>query len=322
MAFSHKDSNVWGSCKSQFLLNETQILDDLNLVDKEDVIDALTTTFNITVDKPVSSLVQEQNSHRSADEHWKSNQTANEKPIFFSSMSSQPIFPRNDKKLTEIIQIEEEIVPVEVQAEPVSPVQVQPENSSSETEENTESGSNEAENSNDSTSNELSLEHLTYNSDINSHESVGVSDPVSQFESVEFDHRLPQLNIPSNGRSHEFPMFLDRRINRDHPAGNIIGEASALVLTRSRSANANICLHAAFLSQEVPKKVADALEDNSWVEAMQEELFQINKQKVWELVDLPDGAEPIGTKWVFRNKKDDRGIVIKNKARLVLQGYV
>ncbi|KAK9073356.1 hypothetical protein SSX86_007680 [Deinandra increscens subsp. villosa] len=235
-------------------------------------IDALTTAFNITVDKPVSSLVQEQNSHR------------------------------NDKRLTKIIQIEEEIVPVEVQAELVSPVQVQPENSISETEENIESGSNEAENSNDSISNELSLEHLTYNSDINSHESVGVSDPVSQFETVEFDHRLPQLNIPSNGRSHEFPMFIDRRINRDHPAGNIIGEASAPVLTRSRSANANICLHAAFLSQEVPKKVADALEDNR--------------------LDLPDGAEPIGTKWVFRNKKDDRGIVIKNKARLVVQGYV
>ncbi|KAK9071824.1 hypothetical protein SSX86_008253 [Deinandra increscens subsp. villosa] len=108
---------------------------------------------------------------------------------------------------------------------------------------------------------------------------ITVDKPVSSLVQEQNYHRLPQLNIPSNGRSHEFPMFLDRRINRDHPAGNIIGEASAPVLTRSRSANANICLHAAFLSQEVPKKVADALEDNNWLEAMQEELFQINKQK-------------------------------------------
>ncbi|GKD87008.1 retrovirus-related pol polyprotein from transposon TNT 1-94, partial [Tanacetum coccineum] len=42
---------------------------------------------------------------------------------------------------------------------------------------------------------------------------------------------------------------------------------------------------------------------------------------VWTLVDLPNGKRVIGTKWVYRNKKDERGIVIKNKARLVAQGY-
>ncbi|GJX94948.1 ribonuclease H-like domain-containing protein [Tanacetum coccineum] len=44
-------------------------------------------------------------------------------------------------------------------------------------------------------------------------------------------------------------------------------------------------------------------------------------QHVWTLVDLPNGKRAIGTKWVYRNKKDERGIVIKNKARLVAQGY-
>nr|GFA30783.1 copia protein [Tanacetum cinerariifolium] len=43
--------------------------------------------------------------------------------------------------------------------------------------------------------------------------------------------------------------------------------------------------------------------------------------KVWVLVDLPHGKRAIGTKWVYRNKKDERGIVIKNKARLVAQGH-
>ncbi|GKA11611.1 putative ribonuclease H-like domain-containing protein [Tanacetum coccineum] len=81
------------------------------------------------------------------------------------------------------------------------------------------------------------------------------------------------------------------------------------------------CLFACFLSQEEPKKVIHALKDPSWIEAMQEELLQFKLQEVWTLVDLPNGKRAIGTKWVFRNKKDERGIVIKNKARLVAQGY-
>ncbi|GJV92881.1 retrovirus-related pol polyprotein from transposon TNT 1-94 [Tanacetum coccineum] len=54
---------------------------------------------------------------------------------------------------------------------------------------------------------------------------------------------------------------------------------------------------------------------------MQEELLQFKLQEVWTLVDLPNGKRAIGTKWAFRNKKDERGIVIRNKARLVAQGY-
>ncbi|GJS30940.1 putative ribonuclease H-like domain-containing protein [Tanacetum coccineum] len=81
------------------------------------------------------------------------------------------------------------------------------------------------------------------------------------------------------------------------------------------------CLFACFLSQEEPKRIAKALSDPAWVEAMQEELLQFKLQKVWILVDLPKGKRVIGTKWIFRNKKDERGIVTRNKARLVAQGY-
>ncbi|GJS74666.1 putative ribonuclease H-like domain-containing protein [Tanacetum coccineum] len=81
------------------------------------------------------------------------------------------------------------------------------------------------------------------------------------------------------------------------------------------------CLFACFLSQAEPKKVIQALKDPSWIEAMQEELLQFKLQQVWTLVDLPHGKRAIGTKWVYRNKKDERGIVIRNKARLVAQGY-
>nr|GFD15494.1 putative ribonuclease H-like domain-containing protein [Tanacetum cinerariifolium] len=54
---------------------------------------------------------------------------------------------------------------------------------------------------------------------------------------------------------------------------------------------------------------------------MQEELLQFKIQNVWILVDCPKGVRPIGTKWVLKNKKDERGIVIRNKARLVAQGH-
>nr|GEV96090.1 retrovirus-related Pol polyprotein from transposon TNT 1-94 [Tanacetum cinerariifolium] len=70
-----------------------------------------------------------------------------------------------------------------------------------------------------------------------------------------------------------------------------------------------------------PKKIFDALQDPSWVEVMQEELLQFKIQNAWTLVDCPKGVRPIGTKWVLKNKKDERGIFIRNKARLVAQGH-
>nr|GEX79868.1 uncharacterized mitochondrial protein AtMg00810-like [Tanacetum cinerariifolium] len=59
-------------------------------------------------------------------------------------------------------------------------------------------------------------------------------------------------------------------------------------------------------------------EESNGVEA-DEELLQFKIQKVWSLVDCPKGVRPIETKWVLKNKKDERGIVIRNKARLVAQ---
>ncbi|GJW70441.1 putative ribonuclease H-like domain-containing protein [Tanacetum coccineum] len=73
------------------------------------------------------------------------------------------------------------------------------------------------------------------------------------------------------------------------------------------------------VNKKEPKKVSQALADESWVEAMQEELLQFKLQEVWVLCDLPEGKRVIGTKWVFRNKRDERGTIIKNKARLVAQ---
>ncbi|GKB83405.1 putative ribonuclease H-like domain-containing protein [Tanacetum coccineum] len=50
-------------------------------------------------------------------------------------------------------------------------------------------------------------------------------------------------------------------------------------------------------------------------------MTKISEELAMRLVDLPKGKHAIGTKWVYRNKKDERGIVVRNKARLVMQGY-
>ncbi|GJU03629.1 ribonuclease H-like domain-containing protein [Tanacetum coccineum] len=106
------------------------------------------------------------------------------------------------------------------------------------------------------------------------------------------------------------------KINEEH--GLI---SSVHKLRRTNHKDFQNCLFACFLSQNEPKKVIQALEDPNWVEAMQDELLQFKLLKVYTLVDLPRDKWAIGTKWIFRNKKDERGIVVKNKARLVAHGF-
>ncbi|GKB88494.1 retrovirus-related pol polyprotein from transposon TNT 1-94, partial [Tanacetum coccineum] len=107
---------------------------------------------------------------------------------------------------------------------------------------------------------------------------------------------------------------------------NIIGNLGARMLTRSiakqlSAASAHECLFVDFLSEEEPKKVSKALKHHGWVDAMQDELNQFTRNKVWTLVHAPYGKTIIGSRWVFRNKRDETGIVIKNKEMLVAQGY-
>ncbi|GKB93366.1 putative ribonuclease H-like domain-containing protein [Tanacetum coccineum] len=149
----------------------------------------------------------------------------------------------------------------------------------------------------------------------------------------DFNNLPDEVDVPTN---HTL------RIHNAHPQSQILGDPNTPVQTRSSlkkitEAHALVsyiqaqqrsnhkdqqhCLFACFLSQFEPRKVSEALEDGSWVEAMQEELLQFKLQQVWVLVDLPNGAKVIGTKWVYRNKKDERGVVVRNKARLVAQGH-
>ncbi|KAL8107476.1 hypothetical protein AgCh_024042 [Apium graveolens] len=74
-------------------------------------------------------------------------------------------------------------------------------------------------------------------------------------------------------------------------------------------------------SDTEPKKVEEALQDADWVQAMQEELNEFKRNKAWTLVPRSKNMSVVGTKWVFRNKTDSDGIIIRNKERLVAKGY-
>ncbi|KAK1645576.1 hypothetical protein QYE76_063381, partial [Lolium multiflorum] len=110
----------------------------------------------------------------------------------------------------------------------------------------------------------------------------------------------------------------------DMKVDQVLGSISRGVVTRRHHALLiTYCQHHAFVSSFEPLKVHEALVDPDWVIAMQEELECFTRNEVWSLVERPKDhrINVIGTKWVFKNKQDENGIVIRNKARLVAQGF-
>nr|GEZ41507.1 hypothetical protein [Tanacetum cinerariifolium] len=143
----------------------------------------------------------------------------------------------------------------------------------------------------------------------NTFSAAGPSNTASDDEEdvgAEADFSNLETNIPVS-------FILTTRVYKDYLVTQIIGDLSLAPqtmsmkrmvkdqggLTQINDEDFYTCMFACFLSQEEPKRM----------------------QKVWVLVDLPKGKRAIGSKWVFRNKKDERGIVIRNKARFVAQGH-
>jgi len=109
------------------------------------------------------------------------------------------------------------------------------------------------------------------------------------------------------------------RIPRDLSVENIIGQIKEGVSTRSSISN--FCRHTALVSQVEPKSIDEALKDEKWVEAMHEELNPFARNDVWFMVPKIAEMNIIGSKWVFRNKLDEVGLITRNKAGLVAKGY-
>ncbi|GKA36632.1 retrovirus-related pol polyprotein from transposon TNT 1-94 [Tanacetum coccineum] len=116
----------------------------------------------------------------------------------------------------------------------------------------------------------------------------------------------------------EIDEIVNIKESRNHPLENVIGNLNQRTLRSQAQNQSNFFC---FISTIEPKNVNEALGDKSWIVAMQEELNQYIANEIWELVPQPKNMTIIGTKWVFRNKLDENGIVSRNKARLVAQGY-
>ncbi|WVZ94220.1 hypothetical protein U9M48_040141 [Paspalum notatum var. saurae] len=116
------------------------------------------------------------------------------------------------------------------------------------------------------------------------------------------------------------PLVRHGRISKDHPIDQVIGSPSRGVRTCSRNL-VLFCEHYSFVSCVEPTCVEEALADLDWIIAMQEELNNFARNEVWVLKERPKDKNIIGTKWVFRNKQDEHGVVVRNKARLVAKGF-
>ncbi|GKA53952.1 retrovirus-related pol polyprotein from transposon TNT 1-94 [Tanacetum coccineum] len=79
--------------------------------------------------------------------------------------------------------------------------------------------------------------------------------------------------------------------------------------------------HLAFLTSVEPKNFKQAMTEPSWIDAMQEEIHEFQRLEVWELVPCLDKVILIKQKWIYKVKTDEFGGVLKNKARLVAQGF-
>ncbi|KAI3493567.1 hypothetical protein L1887_40767 [Cichorium endivia] len=116
---------------------------------------------------------------------------------------------------------------------------------------------------------------------------------------------------------------------RNHPPSLVIGDVQDKVLTRAQlqqrqldlDKTSELCMFNVFISKGEPKNVKDAFDHPDWIEAMQMELEEFERNKVWRLIPKPANASIVGLKWVYRNKLDTEGNVVRNKARLVVKGY-
>ena len=109
------------------------------------------------------------------------------------------------------------------------------------------------------------------------------------------------------------------RVRLNHPSSNILGSLNDNMRLMSKALS--VIIHSCYLSQFEPKKVNEALQDVDCVNSMHEELHQFVQNDVWELIPRPNGVNVIGIKWIFKNKSDEHGTVIRNNFRLVAQGY-
>ncbi|GJZ36270.1 retrovirus-related pol polyprotein from transposon TNT 1-94 [Tanacetum coccineum] len=144
-----------------------------------------------------------------------------------------------------------------------------------------------------------------------------VDDDLDEEEAIKVTEKKNLKNVIED-ETLEFNEIVNIKESRNHPLENVIGNLNQRTLRSQAQNQSNFFC---FISTIEPKNVDEALTDDSWIVAMQEELNQFITNDICELVPQPRNMTIIGTKWVFSNKLDKNGIVSQNKARLVAQSY-
>ncbi|KAK2388640.1 putative mitochondrial protein [Trifolium repens] len=150
---------------------------------------------------------------------------------------------------------------------------------------------------------------------VNAEPDDGASTPASMNEA---DERTIEEDSDESARPQATSKGPSVRVQKNHPLDLVIGNPEQGITTRRTN---DVVANSCFVSLFEPKNVKEALTDEAWIEAMQEELNQFERSEVWYLVPRPEDVNVIGTKWVYKNKSDENGTVTRNKARLVAQGY-
>ncbi|GKC11013.1 retrovirus-related pol polyprotein from transposon TNT 1-94 [Tanacetum coccineum] len=126
----------------------------------------------------------------------------------------------------------------------------------------------------------------------------------------------------SNVRQIHTPFEHLGKWTKDHHIANVIGYPSRSVSMRKQlQTDAMWCYFDAFLTSVEPKNFKQAMTKPSWIDAMQEEIHKFERLQVWELVPCPDKVLLIKLKWIYKVNTDEFGGVLKNKSRLVAQGF-
>jgi hypothetical protein len=150
--------------------------------------------------------------------------------------------------------------------------------------------------------------------------STSHKDQVSNVEeNEELNHQSVNDSPSSSTQDASSQLKIDNAIVKDHQIDQIFRDINKGV--QSRSHLTSFCEHYSFVSCGEPTMIEEALDDPDWVNAMHEELNNFAHNEVWELVKRPSDHNVIRTKWVFQNKQDKNGVIVRNKARLVAQGY-
>ncbi|GJS85249.1 retrovirus-related pol polyprotein from transposon TNT 1-94 [Tanacetum coccineum] len=147
------------------------------------------------------------------------------------------------------------------------------------------------------------------------------ADPTSTPSSTSIDQGAPSTSTSQTPQESQLPVIPFDVEEQFHDIEGMLFQLIPVSTRHQLQTEALFCYFDAFFTSVEPKNYKEALQESCWIKAMQEELNEFERLKVWEIVPRPDRVMIITLKWIFKVKLDKMGGVLKNKARLVVRGY-